>query len=216
MLRGLLILSLATGIGASARAIELTLDARALAAAIDLGQSRLESVRSAFHAPYRILVSRPPVDYIDVVTPFRRVVLAAETRARLGDRMYGQREALATLRGIPQQVDLVVELTFHPQNTYVAVPGYDVVLLAAERGGPATIEPLAIQRSPRFGPRMDGMPLPYPFPMAPTLPGGQPLTGGMIVATLDGETLARGAYDVLIVEGGKELARARVDVRTLR
>jgi hypothetical protein len=218
VLRGLLILSLAIGIPAGARAIELSLDARALAAAIDIGQSRLESVRTRFHRPYHFLVSAPPVDSIDVVTPFRRIVLAAESRARIGDRSYAQREALATLSAGPQQVDLVVELTFHPLNTYVGVPDYRVQLLAAATRGAAAIEPVSVQRVPRYGPRMSGQPLPYPYPLlAPTAPGSVPLTGGMVIASLDGSALAdRGRYDVLVVEEGKELARVRVDFGNLR
>jgi hypothetical protein len=49
------------------------------------------------------------------------------------------------------------------------------------------------------------------------VPGGQPLTGGTIVVRLDGRMVdPDGIYDVLIVDQGKELARARLDVRALR
>src|SRR5512139_2926467 len=64
----------------AARAFELTLDTRALDDAIRIGLSRLESDRTTFHQPYRIEVGRAPVDWIDIITPFRRVVLEAETR----------------------------------------------------------------------------------------------------------------------------------------
>lgn len=212
----LLIVAAAVAATAGLGAVELTLSARALAQAIDIGQSRLESVRTRFHQPYRIRVSNPPVDYIDVITPFRRVVLAAETRARIGDRMFGQREAQATLAAAPQQIDLVVELTFHPQNTYVGVPAYDVRILAARAAGAPAIDPV-VQRVPRFGARLDGTPLPYPFPLtAPTAPG-QPLTGGTLIVRLDGKAVGpNGVYDVLVIEEGTELARARIDFRALR
>ena len=44
------------------------------------------------------------LDYVDVVTPFRRVVLAAEARLRAGERLFGQREALAVLDSAPEAV----------------------------------------------------------------------------------------------------------------
>ena len=66
------------------RAYQPTFDLQAVNDAIAIGQSRVESVRLRFHEPYRIRVAQPPVDYVDVVTPFRRVVLAAEERARVG------------------------------------------------------------------------------------------------------------------------------------
>jgi hypothetical protein len=151
------------------------------------------------------------VDDIQVITPFRRVVLAAESRARFGDRLFGQREARATLAETPEQIDLLVELTFHPQNTFIGVPPYRVRLLpAAAMTTPA--EPRDVSYVPRFGPRIEGMP-----PM--TTPGvaGQPLTGGTIVVQLDGRaTDVNGLYDVLVLDGTKELARARLDFRALK
>src|SRR6186997_2563841 len=82
---------------AAVSAFEPSLDPRSLADAIDLGQSRIDDMRSRFHAAYHIEVMQAPVDYIEVVTPFRRITLDAEAHTRAGDRLYGQREALATL-----------------------------------------------------------------------------------------------------------------------
>jgi hypothetical protein len=209
----------------AAHAVELTLAPRALAEAIDLGQSRIESLRTTFHQPYRVRVSRPPVDYVEVVTPFRRVVLAAETRARGGDRRFGQREARDTLATAPDEIDLLVELTFHPQTAYIAVPAYDVRLLAAGTASPPAVQPIAIDRVARFGPRLAGA-LTYPY--APGVPavtvgqltggqltGGQ-LTGGTLVARLDGRRVGSAAYDLFVVDRGTELARARIDFQGMR
>src|SRR5690349_10346583 len=91
-------------------AFDQALDAQSLAEAIQIGSSRIDDTRSRFHAPYRIEAMQPPVDYIDVVTPFRRVVLDAEGHARAGERLYGQREATATLGDTPSRLDLVVDL----------------------------------------------------------------------------------------------------------
>jgi len=200
---------------AAISAFEPSLDPRSLADAIDLGQSRIDDVRSRFHATYHIEVMQPPVDYIEVVTPFRRIALDAEARTRAGERLYGQREALATLGDNPSRLDLVVELTFHPLNNYVGVPAFTVSLLPP--GGRA-IEPRTISRVPRFGPRLSGMPLPYPYVANPAAPqGGQPLLGGSIVATLDGTALdARGTSGIVVRDSGKDVAKATVDFARLR
>jgi len=200
---------------AAISAFEPSLDPRSLADAIDLGQSRIDDVRSRFHAAYRIDVMQPPVDYIEVVTPFRRIALDAEARTRAGERLYGQREALATLGDNPSRLDLVVELTFHPLNNYVGVPAFTVSLLPP--GGRA-IEPRTISRVPRFGPRLSGMPLPYPYVANPAAPqGSQPLLGGSIVATFDGTALdARGTYGIVVRDSGKDVAKATVDFARLR
>src|SRR4030095_14327718 len=114
---------------AAVSAFEPSLDPRSLADAIDLGQSRIDDVRSRFHATYHIEVMQPPVDYIEVVTPFRRIALDAEDNTRAGEPLSGQREGLATLRGNACRFDVVVELTFHPLNNYVGVPAFTVALV---------------------------------------------------------------------------------------
>jgi hypothetical protein len=198
----------------AAAALQPSLDARAIAEAIAIGQSPLDRERARFHQPYRLQAAQPPVDYIEVVTPFRRVVLAAEGRARAGDRSFGQRQALEVLRDAPDQLDLRVELTFHPLNAYIGVPAYEVRLLAAAR----TIPPRHVERIPRFGARLEGTPLPVQAPAAPLPPrGSQPLLGGTLVAGFDARLLdGHAAYDIAVIEQGRTLARAQVDLARLR
>jgi hypothetical protein len=210
---GLLLAALLAS-SASAGAFEQALDPRSLAEAIELGQSRIDDMRSRLHAAYRVEVMQPPVDTIDVVTPFRRVALDAEARTRAGERLYGQREALALLGDNPSRVDVVVELTFHPLNNYVGVPDFTVGLVAA---GGARIEPSAISRAPRFGPRLSSA-LPYPYLTGGAGPqNGTALSGGLVVASFDGRALdANGTYVVLIREGGKDVTKASVNFGRLR
>ena len=200
---------------AAVGAFEPALDPRSLADAIELGQSRIDDMRSRFHAAYHVEVMQPPVDYIEVVTPFRRIALDAEARTRAGERLYGQREALATLGDNPSRLDVVVELTFHPLNNYVGVPAFTVSLVPP---GGRPIEPRTISRVPRFGPRLSGMPLPYPYVANPAAPqGSQPLLGGSIVAAFDGTTLdPRGSYVVMVRDAGKDVAKATADLARLR
>jgi hypothetical protein len=198
------------------RAFEPSLDPRSLADAIDLGQSRIDDMRSRFHGMYHVDVMQPPVDYVEVVTPFRRIALDVEAHTRAGERLYGQREALATLGDNPSRLDFVIELTFHPLNNYIGVPNYAISLLPS--GGGSPISPRTVARVPRFGPRLSGMPLPYPYVAAAPAPqGSQPLLGGSVVASFDGAALdARGTYVILIGESGKDVAKAPVNLGRLR
>jgi hypothetical protein len=203
--------------GGGAAAYDSAVATDAIAAAIRLGESRVERVRADFHTPYRIDVRRPPIDYVDLVTPFRRIVLAAEERMRAGGRAFRQQEAQAVLAVHGNTLEVFVELTFHPQNTYVGVPAYEVELRT--RGPQVTaLPPLRVERVPRSGPRLETGPTRSPYPTAPQLPaGGQPVVGGTVIASFDGSRLdPQGTYDLVIREGGKELARASVALASVR
>src|SRR4029450_13341936 len=86
------------------------------------------------------------------------------------------------------------------------------------RPGGRAIDPRTISRVPRFGPRLSGTPLPYPYVTNSAAPqGSQPLLGGSIVATFDGTALdARGTYVTVIRDSGKDVAKATVDRARLR
>ena len=194
--------------------VELGLDAISQATAI--GQTGIESRRADFHRPYRLVISQPPLDYIDVVTPFRRVVLAAEARLLAGERLFGQRDALETLGDRPEQVDLRLELTFHPLNTFVGMPSYEVGLISVRTGLAAQAR--GLEQIPRFGPRVNGTTQASPTQGVGLVRGPtQPLLGGAIVVTFDGRVLDRGGvYEIVVSESGKRLAGGRVDLSTLR
>lgn len=210
--RSLLIVAALVASSILSSAFDQALDPQSLAEAIQIGSSRIDDTRSRFHAPYRL--AQPPIDSIDVVTPFRRIVLDAEAHTRAGQGLYGQREALATLGDTPWRVDLVIDLTFHPLNNYIAMPEYGVTLLTATN---AAISPIAIERLPRFGPRLSGT-LSYPYVTGGAGPhNGEALSGGMVIAQFDGRALdPRGTYTVLIREAGKDVAKASVNFGRLR
>ncbi len=180
---------------------ERSLDLRLIDEAIGIGRSPIEAVRTRFHQPYHIRIARPPTDSIEIVTPFRRVVLFVEERMRLGDRVFSQRDAIAALGDRSDVVEVLIEMTFHPLNTFVGVPEYDVELATASPA--ARISPRNISRVPRFGFTVPG--------------GGEPLIGGTIAASFSAGALnPNGVYDVVVSEKGKELARAGVNLGTLR
>jgi hypothetical protein len=198
----------------TAFAFDLTLDSRAIDEAITIGHSRLEAERVRFHRPYRVIVGHAPVDYVDVVTPFRRVEIEAETKARAGNRTLSQREALALLDAAPDQLDFFVELTFHPFNTFIGVPTYGVRLF--KLGDSAFLEPRSIDRFPRYGARVEGLPITQPA--APALPNRtETMSGGTTVAHYDARALdPQSVYELVVSEAGKEIGRARIDLRALR
>jgi len=122
---------------------------------------------------------------------------------------------MALLAATPEDVEFRVELTFHPLNTYVGVPAYSV-WLEDLRGG--RVRPRALERLPRYGPRVEGASAPLPVPGGLALPGGsEPMLGGTVSAHFDGSALdPTGVYDVVVEESGKTLARVRADLGTMR
>lgn len=202
--------------GGAASAFERSLDLPLINAATAIGESRIESVRTQFHRSYHVPVARAPIDYIEVVTPFRRIVRIAEGRSRAGARPLGQRETLDAAGDRIGLVEFVVELTFHPLNAYVGVPLYEVELVSPTIA-PARLLPVQINRTPRFGARVDGTP-----PLSPNIPlnvpgTSEPMLGGTIVAGFDALGLdPLGIYDVVVKEQDKELTRVRVNLGNLR
>ena len=140
--------------GSAVAGFEQALDRRLFGEAIAVGQSRIEAVRTRFHQPYRIQVSRPPIDYIDIVTPFRRVALLAEERAQAGGRLF-QREAIALLGDRSTLVEILVEMTFHPLNVVRRGAGlqrraHDGSVGSSDKSAGDRAYP-AIRRAPRRG-----------------------------------------------------------------
>lgn len=187
--------------GSTVAGFEQALSLRLIDDAIAIGQSPIEAVRTRYHPPYRIQVARPPIDHIEIVTPFRRVVLLAEERMRAGNGLFPRRDAIAALGDRSGVVEVLIEMTFHPLNVFVGVPEYDVELVTV--APVARLSPRNISRVPRMGSPLPG--------------GSRPVTGGTIAASFGAGTLTpNGFYDVVVSEKGKELARARVDLGQMR
>jgi hypothetical protein len=196
------------------RSAQRTLSLSELDEAVRMGQTRITADRARFHVPYRIVVGQAPVDYVDVITPFRRVVLAAEHSAQAGERSFGQRQAMQLLTDADGLFDVVIEFTFHPLNTFLGVPAYDVVLMR----GATRLLPANLDRQSRFGTRVEGLPPPIPIP-AGQIAGApsHPILGGTVTARFKGDDIdANGAMDLVVSEQGKELARLKVDFARLR
>lgn len=203
------------------RAIDLNLDREAIDQAIVFGRQATRSERQAFHDGY-LRTPATDVRRVSVVTEYRRVVLLMEEKRRILDRNYGVRqmtEALGPWRGL---VEVIVELQFHPQNTYVRVPAVDVLLVPLDAPG----EPMPLvaddtDRQPRFGLFWEPTPVdapwwPFPPPNTPILGGAEPLTGGWVHARFAARSLTRGRYEVAVKNGGESLGRVQFDFGAIR
>ena len=204
---------LASAVPAST-AFELRFDRPVLEAALSIGQSRVQTVHTRFHEPYRIKVAAAPVDFVEIVTPFRKVVLAAESAWRTAGSLYGLRAAQETL-GAGDEVAVYVEMTFHPHNTFIGMPDYRIAL--GQDGN--DVLPASIERIPRSGPRLEDVPsISLPVPGGVVTPKrSQPVTGGTLIAHFATGILdAQGIYEVRVLDGAKALGTARVDFSKLR
>ena len=204
---------------AGLRAVDISLDAQTITQALSLGQTSIAADLRRFHAPYRVNVARAPVDYVEVVTPYRRIVLAAQARWGAGDRRWGQRQAIELEAAAPRQVDLYVELTFHPLNSFVLVPGYRVHIILPSG---ELLPPRNTSSMPRYGPRVDGGLVPFtptPLPGGPVPGRSQPMLGATIVASFDAQALSAACNrrcDLVIEEEGRTRVEVPLSVGALK
>ncbi len=198
-------------------ALQPSLDRRGIEQAIVIGQSSIDNERARFHEAYRVPVGVAPLDALEVVTPFRQVVIAAEQNARRRGPLFGQRDALLALGAGPDRVDVVVELTFSPLNVLLGVPDYTVEV--REAGGVAPVALLSLEAVPRNTVRVRVPAQPYPAPPAPGtgVGGGGTLLGATLIVGIATSTLRPdGRYELRLLEGATELARAEFDLAGMR
>lgn len=193
-------------------AVQKNLEFMAVDEALMLIRSGTPSELARFHQPYRVTVAKAPVDFLDVVTPFRAIVLAGSARRAAGDRSFGQRQALDMLQESGARLDVYVEMTFNPLNTFIGVPDYEVALIDKGR----RLASLETRRISRGTPRLEGLPA-VPPPRAANVPLGTRLLGATVIARFDLDALdAAGTYDVVVELPGEEVARARIGLAGMR
>jgi hypothetical protein len=179
----------------------VTLDRSAVERAIALGRSSDAAGLDRFYAAYRVDISDPLLDRLDIITPFRRIVSAAAEHALQGDRGWGVEQALALVASSRDTVSIVIDVRFSPQNMLVAMPSFDIVLYDSPApGGAAVIEPVALASTPRDAAGVAVSP-------------GSPLVRGSIEATFGLQRLdPRGVYLVAIRQQGRELRRVEINL----
>ena len=213
------------GLALPLQAIDIDVTPVIVQQAVDFAQRTKPVERGAFHRTYVVPVVAPPLRKISVVTEFRRVVLAAEEQLRLGNRLFGLREATEAVAPWRGRLQVIAELQYHPQNNYISVPPIDVLVWPQdERRGANPLIPLSTERVPAYGYSFDTT-LPddwqtwWPFQpvMLPGPPGSQPLTGAWIQATFDAREIGpRTRVEILVKEGVKTIGSGTFDLGSVR
>lgn len=193
----------------AAVAFETGIRTDAIKRAIDIGQSPGSEASLGFHERYVFLLRDRLLDRLEIVTEFRRVVLATEDRVRLADMTWGAQRAEAMLRPWRDKVSLVLHVSFSPKNTYRAMPRFRIVLYsrssttavpgAALSRQANRIEPIDLVETPRY---ISGQPA----------PPGTPILAGIVEATFAARMLEpRSAYLAGIFLEDRELRRVELD-----
>ena len=159
-----------------------------------------ESARAAFHAAYAVDVADPVIEHLEVITEFRRFVLAAEDQLKAGNWMMARggfdpkgRTLKDVLRPLSGQVSIRARLRFHPQNNYVTLPAFDILL------GEPTLLPINALRTPHITP-------------ATGEPGTRDLISGATIEIFyNAPTVDDKVLPVRVLSEGREQARVSVD-----
>jgi hypothetical protein len=202
------------------QAVEANLSMKGVDDAIVFARMGQRDARQVFHDGY-IRAVNETVRRVSLVSEYRRVVLRTEERIRLGDRSYSVHQMTSDLKPWIGSLEVIVELAFHPQNTYVGVPLIDVLLVPLDDPGRLPLVADATDRIPRFGLFWDPLPpdapwWPFPPVMMTVTPRAETVTGGWVQARFEAEPLERGRFEVVVKEGAKTLGVAAFDFGALR
>jgi hypothetical protein len=159
-----------------------------------------EATRVLFHAPYIVAINDATVEHLEAITEFRRFVLSAEDQLKAGNWTMARggydakgRSVKDLLRPLSGQVSLRARLRFHPQNNYVVLPAFDILL-----GEPTLLAMNAI-RTPQIS-------------LANGEPGSRDvITGATVEVFYNAPTIADRVLPVRLLLEGKELVRASID-----
>jgi hypothetical protein len=168
-----------------------------------------EIVRTRFHASYIIPVKDPLVESLEVITEFRRYVLAAEEQTQAGNWMMARggfdqkgRTLTDLLKPLAGQVSIRTKLRFHPLNSYVAVPPLDILL------GEPTLVAQQTLRTPLVTPAAGDN-------KKREMKTRDFIYGATIETTFDAREIADRVLAVRLVFEGEEILRGSVDFSRL-
>ena len=184
-------------------AINLALSESDIARALKIA-TESEQVRARFHAPYFIPVNDPTIEQFEVITEFRRYVMAAEEQVKLGNWILAQggtdlsgRSIKDMVRSWKGRVSIRTRLRFHPQNTYGDIPSIENIV------GDPPIAALDVIRTP------------ITAPASGRKRGFQPLMGAVIETVFDAASVGQKSEPVRILLNGQEIKRLTVDFSRL-
>jgi hypothetical protein len=182
-----------------ARAIQVDIGPQVVQRAISLAK-RPDTERIRFHERYIFTVGDATLDRVEVISEFRRAVLAAEERVRMGDHLFGVRDLEPALRPWRGRLSVLAHLRLHPHNTYSAVPPFDLVVEHPPASGP--ILPLHVERRPV-----------YSFAGDPA--GASYLAGAVVEATFDARGVAGHPSTVSLRRNGDVIASVKIDFKAV-
>jgi len=172
---------------------------REIAQALNIANGS-DASRALFHAPYGVAIDDPLVEHLEIITEFRRFVLAAEDQLKAGNWMMARggfdakgRTLKDLLRPVGGQVSIRARLRFHPHNNYVTLPAFDILL------GEPTLLAINAIRTPHVTP-------------ATGEPGTRDVIDGATIETFyNAPTIADRVLPLRLFSEGKEVARVSVD-----
>jgi hypothetical protein len=182
-----------------ALAIDLDVTPEDVDRALAIGRHGETSV-DTFHTPYVRTLEQTTdtitVKHVEVLTIYRRIVLHAEGRRRLGDTIVSRADIEPILREWRNRVGVVATVRFHPQNVLTSLPPIEVAV--RDPVLESNIEPLDVSRAP-----------------IASSGKSRPLLGSTIETVFDAGLLANMNGVVVVALRGKELARTTIDFRTV-
>jgi hypothetical protein len=203
--RSLLIVLLVGVSLARAGAVNPSLSQADTQRALRLGAAA-QAVRARFHAPYLVTVRDSLIREVQVLTEFRRTVIAAEDALKRGDWTVAQgargldgHSIEDTVRPWRRKVTLVATLQLDALHAYVTVPNCEVMM-----GGMPVLASLDRRTTPLSS-------LPYSSRGAMTTS----LVGALIEADFDAEAVGQTSRDAVVLCDGRDVARATIDFSRL-
>ena len=164
-----------------------------------------EASRALFHAPYRISVDDPLVEHLEIITEFRRFVIAAEEQLKAGNWMMARggfdssgRTLKDLLRPLIGQVSIRARLRFHPHNSYTTLPPFDILL-----GAPTLLA-------------IDAIRTPHIVPSTGELGSHDVVTGATIEMFYNAPSIQDRELPVRLVSEGREFSRSSVNFSRLQ
>jgi hypothetical protein len=165
-----------------------------------------EGARAQFHSPYIIAVKGSIIHEIQVLTEFRRTVLAAEDAFKRGDWAVAHGAASRTGHGVEDvvkpwrgKVTILADLHLDPLHTYVGVPNCEAMM-----AGVPVVASLERRTSPRSS-------LPYSSRGKTTTS----LVGASLEADFDAAAVGTTSRDVVVMCEGRDVARTAIDFSRL-
>ena len=203
ILRALLSVGALLSVPAGSSGIDIDVTDADFRRAVTIASSS-ENVRARFHESYRVPVNDSTVEQIEVITEFRRFVMASEDESLLGNWMIARggfdskgRTLTQVLQPFRGRVSIRTRVRFPPLHAYVAMPVVDVMV-----GEPSYLS-LDETRTPIIS-NTDGV-------------GAGPgsMTGAVIETFFNAPSFHDRTLPVRIVFDGNELVRVAVDFSKL-